>query len=168
MDKAISQSGLRWWWLALLVLSLDRGTKMLILHYLRLHQSIKITSWYNLTLVYNRGAAFSLLSHAPGWQSWLFSGVAVCVSIFLLFWLRRLSRREWWESIAIALILGGALGNLCDRFSYGHVIDFVQWHYQEYYWPVFNLADSAICMGSTMLVLYSFITKFKQKKLFFQ
>jgi signal peptidase II len=162
--KSITQSGARFLWLTLLMLMLDRITKSLVLHFIPLHHGIYLTSFFNLTLAYNRGAAFSLLSNAHGWQSYLFSGIACIVSIVLTVWLFRLKRKQWWDSIAIALILAGALGNLSDRFIYGHVIDFIQWHWRELYWPVFNIADSSICIGSTMLVLQSFFIKRLQRK----
>ncbi|MES2219020.1 MAG: signal peptidase II [Pseudomonadota bacterium] len=162
--KPFTQSGGRWLWLTLLVLLLDRVTKAMILHTIKLHDGIHITPYYNLMLTYNRGAAFSFLSNAKGWQSWLFSGIASVVSIVLLVWLFRLKRRQWWDSIAIAMILAGALGNLLDRFIYGHVIDFIQWHWHELYWPVFNIADASICIGSTMLILQAFFFKLTKKK----
>ena len=162
--KSFSQTGARWLWLTVLILLLDRATKYMVLHTIRLHHGIFVTPYYNLTLAYNRGAAFSMLSEAKGWQTWLFSGIAMTVSLGLLIWLFRLKRRQWWDSIAIALILGGAIGNLLDRFIYGHVIDFIQWHWHQFFWPVFNIADSAICIGSTMLVLQSLTFKLMKKK----
>jgi signal peptidase II len=165
MLKSFTQSGARWLWLTLLIIALDRLTKMMVLHFIKLHHIIHLTSWYNLTLAYNRGAAFSMLSNAQGWQSLLFSGIAIIVSCVLVYWLFKLSRRDWWESIGLSLILGGAIGNLLDRFIYGHVVDFIQWHYNDFYWPVFNIADTAICMGSTMLIAHSFFSKMAKKKL---
>jgi signal peptidase II len=114
---------------------------------------LRVTPFFNLTLAYNTGAAFSFLDSAPGWQIWFFGVIALVVSATLLIWLKRLPRQQWWLSIALACIIGGALGNLWDRVSYGHVIDFIQLHAYSFYWPVFNIADSAICLGAMMLVL---------------
>jgi signal peptidase II len=164
LRNAFTQTGARWLWITLFVLLLDRLTKSMILHSIKLHHIVHITSFYNITLAYNRGAAFSLLSTATGWQGWLFSGIALAVSGMMIIWLCRLTRRQWWESIAVSLILGGALGNVSDRFIYGHVIDFIQWHWHSFYWPVFNVADSAICMGATMLVMQSLLFKVTRKK----
>jgi signal peptidase II len=155
MTKKIFQTGLFWWWVTLLVLLIDRFTKVWIQHSLSLYDSIRITSFFNVTLAYNKGAAFSFLNSASGWQSWLFGVIAVVVSVVLIVWLKRLSRQQKWLSIALTLIIGGALGNLWDRLSYGYVIDFIQVHWDKYYWPVFNGADSAICLGAAMLVLES-------------
>lgn len=151
--QKISQTGLRWLWVAVIVLALDRITKVAIQHYFQLYDSIRLTPFFNLTLAYNKGAAFSFLNSAAGWQTWLFGAIASLVCLSLLVWLSRLPRVARWVPIALALIIGGALGNLWDRISYGHVIDFIQWHIANFYWPVFNVADSAICVGAVMLVI---------------
>jgi signal peptidase II len=164
LKKYFTQSGACWLWLTGFILLLDRVTKYMTLHTIKLHHSIYVNSFYNLTLAYNRGAAFSMLSDAKGWQTWLFSGIALVVSIAMIVWLFRLKRQQWWDGIAIALIVGGALGNLTDRYIYGHVIDFIEWHWHDLYWPVFNVADSAICIGSAMLVLQSLTFKLMKKK----
>lgn len=164
VTNSFVNSGARWLWISLFVWSLDRITKSLILHSVHLHEMIRINSFYNITLAYNRGAAFSFLNDASGWQGRLFIGIALAVSMLLLAWLFRLHRRQWWESIAVALILGGALGNVSDRFIYGHVVDFIQWHWHQLAWPVFNIADSGICIGSSMLVVQSLLSKVTGKK----
>ena len=113
-------------------------------------------SW---TLAYNPGAAFSFLANHSGWQRWFFAGIAAVVSVVLVVWLKRL-RNDTWTAIALALILGGALGNLYDRLVLGHVIDFILVHWrQEWYYPAFNLADSAITVGAVMLALDMFRKK---------
>jgi signal peptidase II len=153
MLKTLSQTGLRWLWIAVIVLVLDRLTKVSIQHSLGLYESIKIAPFFNLTLAYNTGAAFSFLNSASGWQMWLFGLIALVVTATLLVWLKRLPRKQWWMSIALVFIIGGAVGNLWDRICYGHVIDFIQLHAASFYWPVFNVADAAICVGAFMLAL---------------
>ena len=110
---------------------------------------------FNLLLTYNTGAAFSFLAGAGGWQRWFFLGLGSLVSIGLIVWLRRLKPTETRLATALALILGGAIGNLIDRAWLGQVIDFIQIYYQHWYWPAFNLADSAITVGAALLVLDS-------------
>jgi len=136
------------------VVVVDQITKIAADSQLILNQSrVEITSWFNLTLHYNPGAAFSFLSDAGGWQRWFFTIVSAGVSIVLLVWLYRLSRQEKILTWSLALILGGAIGNLIDRVAYGHVIDFIQWHYQGSYFPTFNIADSAITLGAVLLII---------------
>jgi signal peptidase II len=159
MVKKFFQSGLQWLWISVLVIMLDRITKLTILKKIAQDEILRITPFFNLTCAYNKGAAFSFLSAAPGWQVWMFGLVAVIISIILLVWLKRISYREKWLSVALCLIVGGALGNLWDRLSYGQVVDFLQFHLGNLYYPVFNLADSCICVGTFMLVLDAFWKK---------
>lgn len=147
------RSGLRWIWVAVLVVILDRITKTLALKNLMAYTPVKVMPFFNLTLAYNKGAAFSFLNSASGWQTWMFGGIAIGMSVILLIWLSKISVKQKWVSVALCFIIGGALGNLWDRLMYGHVIDFIQWYVGEWYWPVFNIADSAICVGATMLLL---------------
>jgi signal peptidase II len=120
-------------------------------------QSIVIFNWFKLQLAYNTGAAFSFLSDAGGWQKYFFSVLAVVVSMVLAVWIVKTAQRKepgrWCELLALSLILGGAIGNVYDRITLGHVIDFIVWHYQEHYFPTFNIADSAICVGAGLLIL---------------
>ncbi len=147
---------LRWLWLSGAVIALDQITKLMIAGTLELHQRITvIPGFFNLTLTYNEGAAFSFLSDAGGWQRWFFTALAIVVAAILVAWLKRLTPADKGSAIALALIIGGALGNLIDRLLYGHVIDFIQWYYKSYYWPSFNIADSAITVGATLLILVS-------------
>ncbi len=147
---------LRWLWLSGAVIALDQITKLMIAGTLELHQRITvIPGFFNLTLAYNEGAAFSFLSDAGGWQRWFFTALAIVVAAILVVWLKRLTPADKGSAIALALIIGGALGNLIDRLLYGHVIDFIQWYYKSYYWPSFNIADSAITVGATLLILVS-------------
>lgn len=152
-QQKILNTGLRWLWVTVIVLSLDRFTKSLALHFLEFHQPHPVIPFFNFTLAYNKGAAFSFLNTASGWQVWFFGVLALSISAVLLVWLKRLRYQQWWVSIALSCIIGGALGNLWDRIAYGYVIDFIELYISYWHWPVFNLADTAICLGATMLVL---------------
>ncbi|MDN5871470.1 MAG: signal peptidase II [Nitrococcus sp.] len=138
---------------AVAVIIVDQLTKILAEIGLVPYQPVPLLASLNLTLSYNRGAAFSLLADQGGWQRWLLIGVAICVCAFLLRWLAKLRRRERWLALALGLILGGALGNVIGRMRYGYVIDFIDIHYGQWHWPAFNVADSAITLGLTGLLL---------------
>lgn len=153
MIKKISSSGLIWLWLTLLVIGLDRFSKLWVLDNLVLHEPFPVLPVFNLTLAYNTGAAFSFLNSMSGWQNWFLGGLAFAVSIMVLVWLSRLPARSWWMNISLCLILGGALGNAWDRLTYGYVIDFLSVHWNDWYFAIFNVADSAICVGACMLFL---------------
>lgn len=142
-----------WLWVSAIVIVLDQATKFVIEQQFDLYQSLPVTSFFNLTLAYNTGAAFSMFAHHSGWQRWMLMAIALAASAFLLQWLRQLDRTEKWQSLAISLILGGAIGNLIDRAIYGHVIDFLDFYWHQYHYPAFNLADSAITVGAIMLGL---------------
>ena len=144
---------LKWLWLSALVLAADQVTKVLAAGMLELYVSIPITPMFNLTLMHNPGAAFSFLGDAGGWQRWFFSAIAIIVSVVLLFWIKKLTPEERWLAIALALVLGGAVGNLTDRLLYGYVIDFIYVYYQNWHWPAFNIADSAISVGVAILLI---------------
>lgn len=139
--------------LALLVIALDRYSKGWVVGHLNPYDPLFITQQLNLTLSFNTGAAFSFLNSASGWQNFLFSGLAIVVSVMIVLWLSTLAPRERWKGVALALILGGALGNAWDRFVYGYVIDFLSFHVNDWHFAIFNVADSAICIGATMLIL---------------
>ena len=144
---------LKWLWISVPVVILDQITKQSAESRLVWGEPVEIYSWFNLTLAYNRGAAFSFLSDAAGWQRWFFIIIGVVAVAVILFWMKRLSSSEHFTAASLALILGGAVGNVIDRLLYGHVIDFIQWHYQDWYWPAFNIADSAITAGVTLLII---------------
>ena len=146
---------LRWYALALLVVVADQFTKALAEGHLDYGQPVEVFFWFNLTLQYNTGAAFSFLSDAGGWQRYFFSAVAVSISLGLVVWLFTMSRRDKLLALSLALILGGALGNLWDRLVLGHVVDFISVHYAGYFFPAFNLADSAITVGAALMIFDS-------------
>lgn len=142
-----------WLWLSVVVVGLDQLTKYLASANLEYGRPVELLPVFDLTLLHNTGAAFSFLAGAGGWQRWLFALLAAVVSIVLVVWLKRLKAHETWLAIALALVLGGALGNLYDRVVLGYVVDFISVHYQRYYFPAFNLADSAITVGAIMLII---------------
>ena len=144
-----------WYGLAALLVLLDQYTKFLAESALDYGRPLEVFSWFNLTLQYNTGAAFSFLSDAGGWQRYFFSAVAVLISLVLVVWLYRLPRSQKLLALALALILGGALGNVWDRIILGHVVDFISVHYAGRYFPAFNLADSAISVGAAMMIFDS-------------
>jgi len=144
---------LRWIWLSLLVLLLDQASKLAVDASMQLFESIRVFHYFNLTYVRNTGAAFSFLSQAGGWQRWLFAGLALVMSGMMWIWLARLKEHETLLAMALALVLGGAIGNLIDRVAYGYVIDFLDVYYQDWHWPAFNIADSAICIGVGLMLL---------------
>lgn len=162
MPNADSRFGrLGWLVLSLLVLVIDQVSKAHFEGSLEMFQQIVvIPDYFSWTLAYNTGAAFSFLADGGGWQRWLFAVIAVVVSTVLVVWLKRLGRDDTWLAIALALVLGGALGNLYDRIALGHVIDFILVHWQNrHYFPAFNFADSAITVGAIMLALDMFKSK---------
>lgn len=145
--------------LAAVVIWVDQYTKALASAELQYRVPVEVTSWFDLMLAHNTGAAFSFLASAGGWQRWFLAGVALAVSLVVAVWLTRLKRSELMLGIALGLVLGGGLGNLIDRVSLGYVVDFISWHYNDWYWPAFNIADSAICVGAVLLVWDSFFTE---------
>jgi signal peptidase II len=149
---------MKWIWLSVLTVVLDQLTKKIAEAELLLHKPIAILPSFNFTLMYNKGAAFSFLSEAGGWQRIFFVALSTIISIFLFFWLKQICSDEKQKNnqllqIAIALILGGAIGNLIDRAMTGAVVDFIQLYYSTYYFPAFNIADSAITIGAGLLIL---------------
>ncbi len=148
-----------WLLITILVIVLDQLTKRLIISHLTYGQPWQITSFFNLTLTHNPGAAFSLLSEAGGWQKWFFAIIATVVSIYIVYWILWSDNDSKVTKCGLAFILGGAIGNLYDRLHYGYVIDFLQFHIHNWYYPDFNLADSAITLGAVMIVLGLFFGK---------
>ncbi|MES9812751.1 MAG: signal peptidase II [Candidatus Thiodiazotropha sp.] len=153
----------RWLWLSLLVILLDQSTKQLAESTLTLYESVRVLPFFDLTLLYNKGAAFSFLSDQGGWQRWFFIVLAIVVCIVLVGWLWRLKRDEQWVAVALSLIIGGAIGNVIDRILFGQVIDFLHFHYQQHYFPAFNVADSAITIG-VIIMLYDALVLAKRRE----
>jgi signal peptidase II len=149
----------QWRWLLATVATLivDQWTKRLIESHFKLYETWTLLPVFDLVRAHNRGMAFSVLDSQSGWQRWMFSGLATVVSVALLVWLARLSRRAHLLAAALSLILAGALGNLVDRLRLGYVIDFIQVHWQQHYFPAFNVADSAITVGAALLLLDSWL-----------
>ncbi|MCP4128115.1 MAG: lipoprotein signal peptidase [Gammaproteobacteria bacterium] len=143
---------LRWLWLSLVVVVLDQVSKQLIVSSFMLYEVLELLPLFNLTLAYNEGAAFSFLSDQSGWQRWFLSGVAAVATLVMVLWLRGLKQHERLSAIALALIVGGAVGNLIDRLLFGYVIDFLDFYIGQYHWPAFNVADSAISIGVAILL----------------
>ena len=146
------QRMLPWLALALLVLFLDQLTKIVIERTFNYGDVRHVTSFFNLVLTYNKGAAFSFLANAGGWQDEFLTFIGLAASAFILYLLARHGHQRLF-ACALALILGGAIGNVIDRIVYGHVIDFLDFHWGGWHWPAFNLADSAIVGGAALLIL---------------
>ena len=145
--------------LALTVIALDQYTKIWASNELVYGVPVEITSWFDLMLVHNTGAAFSFLASAGGWQRWFLAAVAMLVSVFVAGWLTRLESQQRVLGVSLGLILGGGLGNLIDRVTLGYVVDFISWPYENWYWPAFNIADSAIFCGAILLLWDSFASE---------
>ena len=146
----------RWFALAAAVVAADQLTKWLLQAVLHPGERYPVTGFFNLVLVFNRGAAFSLLARAPGWQTPLFAAIAVAAIVVVSVLLLRTPERRLYCA-GLALILGGAIGNLIDRLHYGYVVDFLDLHALGWHWPAFNAADSAITVGAALLILDSFV-----------
>ena len=142
-----------WLLLSAVIVVLDLWTKQLASASLELYRPVELTSWLNMTLAHNYGAAFSFLSDAGGWQRWFFTILASIVTLVLLVWLLRLPRSEKLTALALALVIGGALGNLIDRINHGYVVDFIDVYYGTSHWPAFNVADSTITSGVALLLI---------------
>jgi signal peptidase II len=138
----------KWIWLAVVVVILDQLTKYIASTSLEMLQPVAVMPMFNWTLMHNTGAAFSFLADAGGWQRWFFAIIALVVSIVIVLWIKRLEQHEKWQAIALALILGGAIGNVIDRIWLGYVVDFIQVYYQ-------HIADSAIFVGVAMIIIDS-------------
>jgi signal peptidase II len=151
-STASSASLLPWLGIAALVILIDQLTKITIAKLFHYGESHPVTSFFNLVLAYNKGAAFSFLADASGWQRYFFTGMGVIAAGFIIYLLKRNAgqRLFCW---ALSLVLGGALGNVIDRLLYGHVIDFLDVHVGNWHWPAFNVADSAICVGAVLFIL---------------
>ena len=146
---------LKWIWLAVVVVILDQLTKYIASASLVMYKPVAVMPMFNWTLMHNSGAAFSFLHDAGGWQRWFFALIAIVVSVVIILWIKRLQQHEKWQAAALALILGGAIGNVIDRIWLGYVVDFIDVYYGNSHWPAFNIADSAISIGVAMIIIDS-------------
>jgi signal peptidase II len=155
----LKNTGWYWLWISGVVVLLDQLTKYLASTYLELYVPNKITGFFNLTLMHNEGVAFSILADQSGWQRYFIAVVASVIVIWLLYWLKKNTRQMTLQNTALALVIGGALGNIWDRVVLGYVVDFIELHHKSYYWPAFNVADSAITLGAVLLIIDAFKNK---------
>ena len=154
----VEKRNLPWLLLTVVVIWLDLWTKSLASANLDYGVPVEILPVFNLTLQHNTGAAFSFLSEAGGWQRWFFTVLALAISIGLVIWLFLAERGQWLLALSLALILGGAIGNVWDRIVLGYVVDFISVHHSGWYFPAFNIADAAITVGAGCMLLDSFLT----------
>jgi signal peptidase II len=164
--KSLSQrTALAWLWLTAFVIALDQATKAIVLHALTPYVPHPvIPGFFDWTLAFNTGAAFSFLAEHPEWSRWLFSVIAIVVSVVLVRWLAQTPRRDWRTALPLALVIGGALGNLIDRLRVGQVTDFIQVYIGAWPFPAFNVADSAISVGAALLVIFGLFAHGKSTK----
>jgi len=153
----------RYFVMALIVVLLDQLTKLWVLNSFETFEIVTVLPVFNLTLVFNEGAAFSFLADAGGWQRYIFVSISAVMSIVFVIWLSRVKSHERWLATGLAFLLGGAVGNLIDRVWLGKVIDFLQWHWHDAYFPAFNLADAAITLGVILLLIDSFKTSSEKR-----
>lgn len=163
MKRSILASGLVWLWLSVLVVGIDLMVKQSVMIRFTLGESMPLLPFFSFTYAHNPGAAFSFLADQEGWQRWFFAIIALLVCVVLLFMMYKGKRQERLNNSAYALIIGGALGNLFDRLVHGVVIDFLHFHLGSWSFPIFNLADVAICMGAVLILLEGFLTPSAKK-----
>jgi signal peptidase II len=159
------RGALQWLWLSVAIVAADQLTKWLVTHNLALYERIELLPVLGLTHLHNTGAAFSFLADAGGWQRWFFIAIALLVTVMVCFWLYRMpARGEGWLAAALALVVGGAVGNVIDRVLHGYVIDFISVHWERSFFPAFNVADSAITVGAAILIIDSFYESRRKQK----
>jgi signal peptidase II len=161
-NKAWWQRLAPWLGLAAIIVLVDQLTKITIQRTMKFGEVNALTDFFNLVVAYNKGAAFSFLRDASGWQGPMFTAIGITASLFVIYLLARHGTQRLF-SLALALILGGAVGNVIDRLAYGHVIDFLDVHWNEWHWPAFNVADSAIVCGAALLILDELLRVRKSK-----
>ncbi len=142
----------KWLRLAALIVALDQLSKLVVDHTLRYGQRIELLPFFDLTLVYNRGAAFSFLAQGTGWQRWFLISIALVAIVFIIWLMRTQTQQSKRLMLALTLVLAGAIGNLIDRLAYGHVVDFLLLYWHPWYYPAFNVADAAISVGAILLI----------------
>ncbi|OGT30359.1 MAG: signal peptidase II [Gammaproteobacteria bacterium RIFCSPHIGHO2_12_FULL_35_23] len=165
MNAKKEKGNLRWLWLSIIVLIIDLYSKHYFYTHLVFGESVVILPVFNLTLMFNKGAAFSFLNTASGWQLWFFNAIAIIVCLFIFVWLSQIKRNRNFIALGLALVLGGALGNLFDRLWHGYVVDFIDLHIGSWHWPVFNIADSAIVIGVVILIVDAIINERHKPKI---
>lgn len=161
-----SHGALAWLWLSAAVVVADQLSKWWIVASFELYDRLQLLPVFALTRLHNTGAAFSFLASAGGWQRWFFIIIAVAVTALVCVWLKRMPRAgHGWLAASLALIVGGAVGNVIDRVLRGHVVDFLSFHWDRWYFPAFNVADSAITVGAVILLMESFFEGRRGKKI---
>ena len=157
--KPVKRNALSWLGLSALVVVLDQWSKAWVLKTLPEHIPVPvIDGFWNWYRTYNTGAAFSFLADAGGWQKWFFVTLAFAISGLMVFMLARTQQRDWRSAMPLALVVGGAIGNVLDRLQHGHVIDFVQWYVGDHFWPAFNIADAAVVGGAIGIALFGLLS----------
>lgn len=160
------QGALAWLWLSVFVVAADQATKGFIVTTFELYDRVQVWPMFGITRLHNTGAAFSFLASAGGWQRWFFVSIAVAVTVLVCVWLKRMPRRgEGWLAASLSLIVGGAIGNVLDRLFRGHVVDFLSFHWDRWFFPAFNVADAAITVGAVILLVESFFDGKRKKKI---
>jgi signal peptidase II len=145
-----------WLWLSFFAVIVDQATKALVIGAVKLQASISLLPFLDIVYLENKGAAFSILAQAAGWQRWFFIALAIIVSLSLMIWMRRIRAEQILLAVGLALVLGGALGNVIDRVWHGYVVDFIYFHWRDWYFPAFNIADTCISIGAGCLLLDAF------------
>jgi len=155
MENMLKDNIYRWLGISAIVLALDLYTKHLIQSTFVYGEHLTITRFFDLVHFRNEGAAFGFLNDAGGWQNWFFTAISITAAVVITYLIKKHSKQKLF-CLGLALVLGGAIGNLYDRLTLGYVVDFLYFHINEYYWPAFNVADSAICVGVAILLWDSF------------
>ncbi len=153
IESVKEKPGLWWLPISFIVFYLDQLTKSMATETLKIYEAVHVNTYLNWTLMHNEGMAFSFLADQSGWQRWVIGFVAVIIVIWLLIWLTKTTTKQKFLNLGLVFVIGGALGNIYDRFALGYVIDFIEAHYNEHYWPAFNVADTAISLGAFFLIL---------------
>ncbi len=149
----------KYYFLALLLILVDQITKLLVYGYVKPHESLLINDFFSISHVHNYGAAFSFLANENGWQQYFLSSISIVASIAIIVWMSKVDSSDKVKLIALSLVLAGAIGNLIDRLALGFVIDFIDMHYESFYFPVFNMADVFITIGVMLLIFFDRETK---------
>lgn len=165
-QQASRTGAIRWLWLSAFIVAADQATKAIITFSFELYDRVQLLPVFAITRVHNTGAAFSFLASAGGWQRWFFIVIAVAVTVLVCVWLRRMPRRgQGLLAASLALIVGGAVGNVIDRVLRGYVVDFLSVHWDRWYFPAFNVADAAITVGAVILLIESFFEGRRKKRI---